>query len=427
MDVTVQEVKKVLGDLGTTFHEFKQTFEEQLAQKADKGQPDPLTEEKFGRINDALGVMQSKMDKINTQLERPVLSGSDREDREAEEKKAAFDKVLRRGYPTLTEPERKALEPTPEVKAFIEGDRTSDHAIMVPIQIQAEWLQELKDRNSIRTYARNMAVSGPEIKWPVASGTFGRGWVEEMDARPETTTPNLTMKSFGLNEYYALPFASHYMLEDLRFDLEQFIREGVTEAFGEEEDEVFLHGNGVKKPKGLLHEDHLEANAAAALTHDKIRVLAATNTPTGDAHGAGFNAYDLLNLIANLAPAYRRNAAFYAEETVQTHLRTMKIGDTLIWSPTLQVGVPQSIYTYPLRTLVNMSIAAEDGDIALLFGDMGRTYVVFDYVGTSMYKRDDITDLRGVKFYFRRRLGGGLLDGRPMRAMTRGATPTPAT
>jgi len=118
MELTVAEVKKAVEGVNTTFNALKESLETKMAEKATKGEVDVLIEEKIKRVNEALGKHQEKMDEIALQMNRPVLTGSDREDRAVQEVKSAFVKYLRKGEKGLTEKEFSLLES----KAFEEGN-----------------------------------------------------------------------------------------------------------------------------------------------------------------------------------------------------------------------------------------------------------------------------------------------------------------
>ena len=56
------------------------------------------------------------------------------------------------------------------------------------------------------------------------------------------------------------------------------------------------------------------------------------------------------------------------------------------------------------------------GNIVALYGDMEATYLVVDRVGITVL-RDPFTDKPYVHFYTVKRVGGGVYNPEPMRAL----------
>lgn len=440
MELTIHEVKAAVEGVNTTFNALKESLETKLAEKANRGEVDPLVEDKISRINEALGRYQEKMDAIAVQMSRPVLSGSDREDREAAETKSAFVKYLRRGEKGLSEKELGLLES----KAFEEGNRASPtgYAILIPVPIQEAIMELRTTRNSLRQFARTVTVSAKKISIPIASGSFGVGWADELETpyvldpaepmypdaggppwfgvpRGPTSTPTLTIKSYELFELFAEPHATRIILEDAGFDLEGFIKEGVGVAMANEEAVQFMSGSASNTPKGLLLAANLQTNTATALSHDKIRVFTAANAVGATA--AGFDLVDLVNVQTDLDPGYAGAAAWYMSRLAQSYVRVMTLEDgSFVWQPSIVAGQPQTLLGDPVRTLTTMPTPAGTNAIVALYGDMAEGYMILDHTAPMVAIRDELTDKRYIKFYTRTRVGGGLRMGAALRALRLG-------
>ena len=76
---------------------------------------------------------------------------------------------------------------------------------------------------------------------------------------------------------------------------------------------------------------------------------------------------------------------------------------------------PSQLAGYPIVDLPGMP-AIGAGAKAMLFGDMAATYMVLDRIGARVL-RDPFTNKPFVHFYTTKRVGGGVYNPEPMRAL----------
>ena len=86
-----------------------------------------------------------------------------------------------------------------------------------------------------------------------------------------------------------------------------------------------------------------------------------------------------------------------------------------MWQPTFVAGQPSTLGGYALVDMPDMPNVGA-GNIALLFGDMQRTYLIIDRRGVVML-RDPYTNKPYVSFYTTKRVGGGVQNPDAMKAM----------
>jgi HK97 family phage major capsid protein len=97
-------------------------------------------------------------------------------------------------------------------------------------------------------------------------------------------------------------------------------------------------------------------------------------------------------------------------------MRKLKDGQgNYLWQPSYAAGQPATLAGEQIVEVPDMpSVGA--GNIAALYGDMAMTYFVVDRVGI-MVLRDPYTNKPFVGFYTRKRVGGGVHNPEPMRAL----------
>ena len=108
------------------------------------------------------------------------------------------------------------------------------------------------DISPIRQIATVRTVGSSDYKelFDIGGGAFE--WVGETDPRNQTNTPDLAevAPTFGMAS--AKPQATEESLDDLFFNVEDWLISSAAEAIGAGEGAAFVSGNGTKKPTGFL-------------------------------------------------------------------------------------------------------------------------------------------------------------------------------
>ncbi|MBV8799273.1 MAG: phage major capsid protein [Alphaproteobacteria bacterium] len=401
-DASSREIKEAFGEFLNAFESFKEANDERLAQ-IEKRSADAVTEEKVERINKALETQKRALDELMLSAARPALGGESKtaNDRIARERKAAFDSYVRKGdasgFHSL------------EVKAMSVGSNP-DGGYVVPLEIAETIDRILAKVSPIRALATVRQIGGNVYRKPISTNDPGTGWVAETDARPQTSTPNLSALDFPAMELYAMPAATQTLLDDAQVDIEQWLADEVQIVFAEQEGAAFINGNGTTQPKGILSYTNV---ADGSWTWGNIGYIA-----SGAAGAfAGSNPSDqLLDLAYAPKQAYRANATWVMNRKVEAAIRKFK--DTqgnYIWAPGLAAGQPATLFGFPVAVAEDMpDIAANSYSIA--FGDFARGYLVVDRVGIRVL-RDPYSAKPYVLFYTTKRVGGGVQNFEAIKLM----------
>lgn len=380
--------KAMIAALNNAFEEFKKAHDDKLKAKAD----DTVVNDKLQKIDASIDGFQKIIDDLNAKLAAKAAGGVIGDLPADPEYVAAFKAHMRKG----------------DVSAAMTKGVDADGGYTAPIEWDRTITGKLKVISPIRANARVMSITTAGFKKLFTDRAVGSGWVGETAARPATSTPQIGILDFVPGEIYANPAISQQLLDDSAVDLEQWLADEVDTEFARQEGIAFLSGNGTNKPYGILT---YVAGAANAARHPwgAIPVV-----PGG--HATLLTTDGFIDLFYSLPGEFRSNAKLYMNRLSQGKVRKLKDGQgNYIWQPSYAAGQPATILGEPVVEVPDMPDVAADA-IAALYGDMDATYLVVDRVGIRVL-RDPYTNKPYVHFYTTKRVGGGVYNPEPMRAL----------
>lgn len=226
------------------------------------------------------------------------------------------------------------------------------------------------------------------------------GWIGETGTRSETTTPQIGMWKIEVHEQYAEPRATQRLLDDAAFDIEGWLASKVAARFARDENAAFVSGDGVGKPRGFTTYTDAAPTASAWQAIERI--------PSGAAAGLTYDG--IVNLIFSLKSAYLNGARFGMNRLVERDLRLIVDGNGLpIWLPDFREGRVGTLMGYPITEMPDMAVTAASAIVAW-FGNMREAYQIVDHSSGLQTLRDPYTAKPYVKFYTRKRVGGGVVN-----------------
>jgi HK97 family phage major capsid protein len=341
----------------------------------------------IGALRGEVDEVKSRLDKVSRAAARPALAGGSPA---SPELKGFVDGYLRQGRET-------------ELKA-VTGTVAADGGFAVPREIDAMIAAQLKTISPIRGLAQVVQVGTAGYRKLVTSGGTASGWVSEVAARPETTTPRFNEIVPPMGELYANPAASQAMLDDAAFNLEEWLASEIAMEFARAEGAAFVNGTGTNQPRGFLA-------APAASTGDATRPFG-TLQFIASGNATGFDAgpeLKLIDLVHSLKSGHRQGAAFVMNSKTMAAVRKFKAADgTFLWQPGVLEGQPSRLLGYPVVEVEDMpDVAANAFPIA--FGNFKAGYLIAERRATSIL-RDPFTNKPYVNFYATKRVGGQVLD-----------------
>lgn len=386
------EIKSAIQNLGETFEQFKQTYDEKLEQVA-KNEADPILDEKLAKIeakmdsledvNQTLTKQQQaqenlkeQMEQIHTVVTRP---NSGFESKQVDATLKAFDQYCRKGLEGLEPDEKKALT--------VSNDSTG--GFLAPPEYVRELIKTITEISPIRSIARIRQTAQRSIQVPKRTGQFAAAWVAESGTRSETTGYTVGLEEIPAHEYYALIDISEQDLEDTVFDLEAEMQSEFAERFALLEGTAFVSGDAIGKPEGFM-------------TNSSVSEVVSGNASALLADG-------LITLVHSIKADYARQGTFVFNRSTLAAIRKLKdtAGQYVFQAGmTLTGGVTNTILGYPYVEATDMPDVGA-GNFPIAFGDFRRAYMIVDRINLAVL-RDPFTQATtgNVRYVARKRTGG---------------------
>ncbi len=424
-DPTIKSVSDALDKIATAFEEYKKTNDARI-EAVKSGASTEAMDAKLAKIDahiDGLNEVKTKLEKMETKLARPGAGDASRqegESKEAAEYRHAFLDWMR--APSDNERQQKAAAAAKQLEAKSRDDREtrstqtvtstgSAGGFALPEIIERQIASLSVDISPIRQIATVRTVGSPDYKELFDINGAGFEWVGETDTRNQTNTPDLAevAPTFGMAS--AKPQASEESLDDLFFDVENWLISSAAEAIAQGEGVAFISGNGTKKPTGFL------AGPAPVTTADSARAFGTLQYIASVQAAALPTSADIFyDLIYSLRARYRNNAQWVTSKLVLADLRKYKdTAGQYLWQPALTAGQPATFMGYGITEAEDMP-AVGAGAFSLAFGDFREGYLIADRVGMRI-TRDEITTPGFVKFYVRKRVGGKLRNTQAIKLL----------
>lgn len=409
---------KVVSDLNKRFDEFKDTHSQEIAEIRKNGVADPLTVEKLEKLDRAVSDLATTQDQIAAKMNRPQTGGSGVEDSEAAvNHKSAFNAWVRDPGNNELKSALQAAEREAVAQKAVTVATAASGGYALPEEISRSINEKLLDVSPMRRVARVVQASTTDYKELVDVLGDGYGWVGEGDTRSETDTPSLAEVAPSFGTIYAYPKASEESLNDLFFNVQEWLIRRSVNSFAKGEGIAFISGNGTKKPTGFLNgtpEDTDDDGVSPARAFGTLQYK-----PTGNASGFGsfsntspehYPSDVFIDTVYSLKAGYRGNASWMMNKATLGTVRKFRDADgAYIWQPGLTAGQPSQILGFNVVEAEDMpDIGANAFPVA--FGDFMEGYLICDLVGLRMTIDDSITTPGQTKYYLRKRVGGKLLN-----------------
>lgn len=430
-DPSIKSVAEAIDKIATAFEEYKKTNDQRI-DAIKSGQSTADLDAKLSRMDEhinGLTEMKAKLEKMETKLARPGVGGGGRQEGESQEA-AEYRQAFMSWVRNPGDPERRmALQQRAkelkrvETKAFGDDDGFETRAAQVitttgsaggfalPEIIERQIARLSVDISPIRDIAMVRTVGSSDYKELFDVAGAGFEWIGETDTRNQTNTPDLAevAPTFGMAS--AKPQASEESLDDLFFDVENWLIASVAETLAQGEGAAFVSGNGTKKPTGFLAGPTPVTTADASRAFGTLQYIA-----SAQAAAMPTSADIFLDLIYSLRARYRRNAQWVTNKLVLSAMRKYKdTTNQYLWQPSLVNGQPDSFMGYPVTEAEDMPVVAANA-FPLAFGDFKEGYLIADRVGMRI-TRDEITTPGFVKFYVRKRVGGKLRNTQAIKLL----------
>lgn len=395
---TLGQLTDTLNAMGSAFEEYKKTNDERLEEIKKGGQGAEL-EQKLTRLEADIQKLEEGKSAIEAKLNRPGVGGGSDPERSAYRK--AFEGFVRKG----NEAGLKALQHK-DVQVGVDADG----GYAVPEEMSRTILELEGPSAPMREVSTVMSFATEHYKQLVDLGGTDSGWVGETDTRPDTASPKLGEITPFWGEIYAQPKATQTSLDDMFFNVEDWLAAGIAKEFAKKENAAFTLGDGVKKPKGFLAYPTSMAGDATR----PFGTLQYFKTGVADAFPATAPADLLINVIHGIKPGYRAGSRWMLNNLTLATARKWKDSEgNYLWQPGLQAGVPNVLFGYGYVENEDLPGIGANA-FSLAFGSWKEAYTVCDRIGIRIL-RDPFTQKPYVKFYTTKRVGGMVVNSEALK------------
>ena len=263
-------------------------------------------------------------------------------------------------------------------------------------------IERLYETSPIRELANVESISTDAFEQMVDwDDTTTVGWESETIAGAKTDTPKMQKLRIPVHVMYAKSLATQQLLEDAAINVEAWLANKTGEKMGRTEATAFIEGDGIGKPRGLL-------TYADGTTRGTIEQVAMENANLLTTDGFVSIKYSLIEQFLN-------RGTWLMNRTSVAAAMKLKGGDGYyIWKPSMIAGDPFStILGSPVRMATDMPEVAANA-LAVIYADFNAAYTIVDRLGISV-QRDPYTQKPFVEFYFRKRLGGDVVNSQAIK------------
>lgn len=379
---------------------YMNTVVEGLRKTADETKkPDVLLDEKQARIDAQLLKLENEVKSLRSQNNTPPSGEPKLDTKEGREAQEHLEIKAWRDYVRfgITEDPRLAHK-----NAILGQDPKGGY--FAPVTLSTTIDRIISEVSPIRSIAQVMNISTNSYSAPTVTSGASAGWVGETSSRPATVAPEIDVQNYPTRELYAMPLASQTLLDDASVNIEEWLASEIQMEFAEQEGTAFVNGNGVNQPHGFLNYDTV-ANGSWAW--GKLGYVITGTSGAFKTTAAGDNADNLMDLVYGLKNAFRQNASFVMNRSLQNDVRKMKDSQgNYFWRPGLQQGQPDSLLGYPIVEAEDMPNRAANS-FSIAFGDFRRGYLIVDRTGVRVL-RDPYSQKPYIQLYTTKRVGGGV-------------------
>jgi HK97 family phage major capsid protein len=403
----LSEISKAIDASNTAFESFKTINDARLAKiEAGKGNDGDLRAKMELAFAD-MAATKKTIEDIEAKMKRPQIGGDGKPVNEADEAhKAAFANYVRKGV---------EFDKQIEVKSTSIGSG-ADGGYGVPKVIDASIAQLAVNISPIRKIASVVQISTPDYHKLVDTRGTSSGWVGETAARTSTNTPQLADISPPMGEIYANPQATQQSLDDVFFNVDTWLADGIATEFARAEGAAFVVGTGVVQPKGFTQYTNVATGDATRAFGSVEFVGTGASGAFKTLSGTVNPADDLFTVVGKLKQAYRAGSSWVMNKSVLFTVMAFKdFQGRYVFNPMAAPGMQDTILGYPVVEAEDMTnLAANSYSVA--FGNFKLGYLIVDRVGIRVI-RDPFSNKPYVGFYTTKRLGGGLLNSEAIKLL----------
>ncbi len=303
----------------------------------------------------------------------------------SDEYRAALVRYLRVGVNGLMPSELRALN----------TGTGSEGGFATETVLDRMFISTLSQANVMRQLCTVISTSSDRT-FAVESDAGSASWTAEASAYTESDSVLAQVSMDGWKAATIMK-VSEELLADSVFDLGAYVATTFGRRIGALQEAAFVAGNNSSKPNG---------------------VFSAASTGVTAASASAITADELIDLYHSVAPQYRANAVFLANDSTIKLLRKLKdTTNQYLWQAGLAAGDPDRLLGRPIYAAVGAP-AATTGLDAVCFFDP-KSYIICDRGALQVQRLNELYAANGqVGFRGWHRCDGDLANSAAARVLT---------
>ncbi len=341
-----------MTDVNLVFDEIHKLVKEER-QRYDAGLNDnkQLTAEAkstLEKVEADLSELRSKYDQLIIEAQRPRLSTLDVETETDVRELKQFVEFVRSGK-------------LPEERA-INSFSDEDGGFLVPPSFEKQLIVKAYNLASIRPECTTNKTGKDSIKIP-QMGQIKMTWGSAPPVEQDIKAGQVSATVHPLSGFVRL---DNDTLADSDHDIASELSNLFPMAIADAEDRGFAVGDGVNGPEGIF-------------TNMSVLDKALESGVSGELNDSSHNGFDiLLDMLATLKQAYKKNACWMFNSLTEAKLRKIKTTEgSYLWQPPVMAGKPPTLLGKK-AILPEAAPNVEAGKLAIVLGNLLYGYVIRD-------------------------------------------------
>jgi HK97 family phage major capsid protein len=261
----------------------------------------------------------------------------------------------------------------------------------------------------IRDLVRVATVGTSDFKHLVSTRGAGFGWAGEVALRTGIATSQLRERAPTHGELYAYPTASNWSLDDVFFNVGDWLAEEAAEGFAIAEADAVIRGDGSDKPTGMLHAAPAPTGDFASPLRNAGAYQFIASVSKQSPAVAEIVPDQLIDLVYSVNARYRAGASWVMNSMTPAAISKLKDSEgRYLWRASMVERQPDRLLGYPVRIVEAMDDIGTNA-FPVAFGNFAPAHLLVDRTGLAITV-DPYTAAGFTKFYVRRRVGGCVLS-----------------
>ncbi len=394
----MSNISNKLEQISKNWEAFKQQNEARLNQLETQNSADPITLNQLNKISDTI-------DKYHSQLNF-VAAGSRPLSSVANEV-YAFNNSEKKYQKAFCNYVRKGAES--DIGSCSTGDLCdigrNDAGYLVTSRMSEYISNAIKEASVMRSICNIIEVSSDSVDLiDVDKNGILAGWSENILIQSDSAEPlKVNKKTIPTHQLYAQPKATQKLVDDQCIDIEMWLSQSLSDIFAAQENNAFIRGDGVGKPRGILLSinDQNTINSQNQINKhesDKAKIQAAITDE------------DIMKLFYSLPNTFVKDAKFVVSRDAMQHIRMLKESGTgrYLWQPDFSNKMSSTLLGHEIFIGADMPNITEVQS-PIMFGDFKRAYQIVDRHNIRIL-RDPFTHKPFIKFYATKTVGGDVMN-----------------